>query len=96
MESIIQDEKVCFWCGRNGNGDPLESHHIFGGSNRKHSEKDGLKVWLCGNRCHRNGEHAAHRNFETNQALKQIGQVAWETKYGTREQFIRRYGRSWI
>lgn len=42
------DERVCWLCGRNGNGDPLECHHIFGGAMRKKSEKYGLKVYLCG------------------------------------------------
>ena len=50
------DERVCWLCGRNGNGDPLECHHIFGGAMRKKSEKYGLKVYLCGDRCHRNGD----------------------------------------
>ena len=30
QKSIIQaDRKVCFLCGRNGNWDPLECHHVF-------------------------------------------------------------------
>ena len=32
------EEKECFLCGRNGNGDPLDRHHIFNGANRKKSE----------------------------------------------------------
>lgn len=50
------NDKRCFLCGRNDSGDPLERHHIFGGANRKKSEKYGLVVYLCGNRCHRNGQ----------------------------------------
>lgn len=42
----------CWLCGRWG---WLEEHHIFGGANRKKSEKYGLKVGLCGDTCHRNG-----------------------------------------
>lgn len=97
-KSIIQKDKThCFLCGRNGNGDPLEKHHcIYGTSNRKHSDDDGLVVWLCGNRCHRNGEYAVHNNRKTSENLKQIAQLAWEANYGTREQFIQRYGKSWI
>ena len=43
--------RVCAICGRNGMGDPLEKHHIFGGAYRKKSEKYGLTVYLCGMRC---------------------------------------------
>ena len=80
MKSIIQTEKVCYLCGcctPTGYYDGLEEHHIFfGRSNRKHSEKRGLKVWLCGETCHRNGKRSAHRNRETDLYLKRIGQAA--------------------
>ena len=48
-KSILQKDKECFLCTRMQD---LEQHHIFGGPNRKWSEKYGLKVWLC-QRCHR-------------------------------------------
>lgn len=60
MKSIMHDGTYCYKCGRNGCGDYLEWHHIFDGPNRKFSEKYGLKVRLCGNRCHRNGKEAVH------------------------------------
>ena len=63
MKSIMQsDTSRCYLCARNGNGDRLEKHHVFGGSNRKFSEEDGLTVFLCGDSCHRNGPFSAHRN----------------------------------
>lgn len=97
MKSIMQnDDKVCYLCGRNGNGDPLEEHHCFGGANRKLSEKDGLKVYLCGSRCHRNGFMAVHQNKKTADALKKKAQAAWESRYGTREEFRQRYGRNYL
>lgn len=49
----VAEYKECFLCKRNGSGDRLERHHIFGGANRWKSEKLGLVVWLCGERCHR-------------------------------------------
>ena len=52
----------CWLCGRWG---WLEEHHIFGGANRKKSEKYGLKVGLCGDTCHRNGKDAAHQSAVT-------------------------------
>lgn len=100
MKSIIQTEKVCFLCGcctPTGYYDGLEEHHIFfGRSNRKHSEKRGLKVWLCGETCHRNGKRSAHRNRETDLYLKRIGQAAYEETYGDRADFIAEFGKSWL
>ena len=100
MKSIIQTEKVCFLCGcctPTGYYDGLEEHHIFfGRSNRKHSEKRGLKVWLCGETCHRNGKRSAHRNRETDLYLKRIGQAAYEEVYGDRAAFIAEFGRSYL
>ena len=74
MKSIIQKEKRCFLCGcctPTGFYDGLEDHHVFfGRGNRAKSEKLGLKVWLCGETCHRNGKRAAHRNRETDLFIK--------------------------
>ena len=44
-------ERECFLCGRNGADDPLDKHHIFGGAYRKKSERYGLTVYLCHDRC---------------------------------------------
>lgn len=103
-KSIIQaDRKVCFLCGRNGNGDPLECHHVFfGNPNRQHSDEDGLVVWLCGNRCHKYGKNAVHRDDFTNRYLKREAQHIWEwdrmrkgmTAEEARKAFISRYGKS--
>ena len=98
MKSVMQsDNSRCYLCRRNGSGDPLEEHHIFFGSaNRALSEEDGMKVMLCGNRCHRNSKEAAHRNRQTDLLLKQKAQTAWEARNGSRDDFIRRYGRSYL
>ena len=47
-KSIMHDGMTCFLCGANGSMDHLHWHHIFGGPNRRWSEKFGLKVRLCG------------------------------------------------
>ena len=97
MYSILQNDKTyCYMCGRNGQGDPLEKHHIFRGINRKKSEEDGLFVWLCGSRCHREGEKAVHRNKDTMKMLQEIGQKAWEQEYGTRKDFVKRYHKNYL
>lgn len=93
-KSILQtDREYCYLCGRNGNGDPLEKHHVFGGTaNRKKSEKYGLYVWICGSRCHREGPVSAHRCKLTALRLKIDAQKAFERTH-TREEFYQEFGR---
>lgn len=96
-KSIVQnDEKTCFLCGRNGARDRLEKHHIFGGANRKLSDEDGLFIWICGDRCHRNGRLSAHKSAVTATLLHEIGQKAWEKAYGSRAEFAKRYGKNFL
>ena len=83
MKSIIQEKKVCSFC------DPtvgLEEHHIFEGRNRKNSEKYGLKVYLCVK--HHTGEEGIHFDPIRNKLLKIIGQMYFEQKLGSVEDFI--------
>lgn len=45
MDSIMQNKKRCYVCGLYA---PVEEHHIFfGNPNRRISEENGFKVWLC-------------------------------------------------
>jgi hypothetical protein len=87
----------CWLCGANGNGDPLDKHHIFGGANRKKSDRMGLVVYLCHNRCHIFGRNAAHQNKETMLKLHQYGQRkamdenGWDT-----DRFIAEFGRNYL
>lgn len=83
------NDKRCFLCGRNDSGDPLERHHIFGGANRKKSEKYGLVVYLCGNRCHRNGDQMRR--------LRRYGQLTIMKDEGwTEDDFRREFGKSYL
>ena len=93
MKSIIQHEKVCFLCGARVG---LEEHHIFGGVNRKWSEKYGLKVWLCGIKCHREGADSAHKSKKTAESLHRLGQIAFEGRHGSREDFRRIFGKNYL
>lgn len=96
-KSIIQeDSSKCFLCGRNGSGDPLEMHHVFPGNpNRKHSDEDGLVVYLCGNRCHRNGKLSAHKSAVVAELLKVEAQKAYEDR-NSRAEFMKRYGKNYL
>lgn len=89
--------KTCWLCGRNGNGDRLERHHIFGSYNRNNSEKYGLVVWLCGDRCHRNGKHSAHQSSDTRKILHKYGQLKWMRENdGTIEDFMKIFGKNYL
>ena len=78
----------CLICGREAS----DRHHLFSGTaNRRLSEEDGMVVMLC-RKCHR----MVHDDPNWNKATKAYGQRLWEEKYGTREEFIRRYGKSWL
>ena len=93
MESIIQSDKECYVCRTTSD---LHSHHIyFGNSNRKQSEKYGMKVWLCG-RHHNMSNEGVHFNKELNTHLKQLAQEVFEQETGNREQFRMIFGRSYI
>lgn len=70
----VSEYRCCYLCGANGSMDPLDRHHIFGGANRKLSEKYGLTVYLCHSKCHIFGPEAVHNNRNAMQMLHEIGQ----------------------
>lgn len=91
------DERRCFLCGRNGAQDTLDLHHIFGGANRKKSEKYGLVVYLCHKRCHIFCPGSVHQNASQMKRLKRYGQLRVMKEQGwTEEDFIREFGKSYI
>lgn len=93
------DDKKCFICGRNGRGDRLERHHqhIFGGANRKLSEKYGLVVWLCGERCHRTGKYSSHQNADVADYLHRYGQKKAMREQGwDKQMFILIFGKNYL
>lgn len=79
MKSIVENNpaECCYLCGRMGY---LERHHIFGGPNRKLSEKYGLTVHLCRS-CHQDSKEGVHFNREKREHLHRIGQQAFEERY---------------
>lgn len=92
MKSVLQTEKECFVCGTTFN---LHDHHIFfGTSNRKQSEKYGMKVWLCQE--HHTGSAGAHFNKDLDMHLKKFAQTHFEANLGTRTAFRSIFGRSYM
>lgn len=78
------NQGMCFLCHEYKK---LEEHHIFGGANRKNSQKYKLKVNLCAE-CHREGPKAAHKCAETAQKLHEYGQKLAMRRYGwTKDEF---------
>lgn len=92
IDSIISNEKECFRCGTTLN---LHRHHIFGGSRRKISERFGCWVYLCANH-HNMTNNGIHFDKAFDTAMKQRCQRKWEQKWGSREDFIRMFGRSYL
>lgn len=91
------DERRCWLCGRNGAGDPLDVHHVFNGALKKKSEKYGLLVYLCHDRCHENGKKAVHRNADTRRELCQWAQrKAMEENGWSMEDWHREFGKSYL
>lgn len=90
------NENNCYLCGANVTVDYLHWYHVFGGANRKKSEHYGLKVRICGQQCHENGKYAVHRNKETDRRLKEAGQRAFEHEHGSREDFMRIFGKNYL
>jgi len=88
----------CFLCGRNRGGiNFLAEHHIFGNSNRKHSEKYGLKVLLCNHDCHIYGPKSAHKNKDTAQMLHEYGQRKFMREQSASiADFVKIFGKNYL
>lgn len=93
----MTDNRRCFLCGRNGASDPLDLHHIFPGACSKKSEKYGLVVYLCHNRCHIFAKTAVHQNEGQMRRLKRYGQLrAMQEQGWTEDDFRREFGKSYL
>ena len=92
MKSILQNEKKCFLCDTTYD---LHDHHIFFGSaNRKISEANGFKVWLCA--YHPNmSDYSVHHNRKLDLLVKKVCQRKYE-KTHDRDEFIKLIGRSYL
>jgi hypothetical protein len=74
----------------------VERHHIYGAYNRKKSEEYGFVVPLRYD-LHPNGAQADMRYAkQIDEHLKKMGQEYFETHYGTREEFMEIFGRSYL
>lgn len=94
MVSVFQNKKECFACKTTT---CLNDHHIFPGSRRKISEKYGFKVFLCVNH-HTIFKESVHQNPNKglDLELKQMAQEYYEEHIGTREDWMREFGKNYL
>lgn len=92
LTSVFTDDMDhCFFTG----AAPVERHHIYGGSNRKKSEKYKFVVPLRPD-LHPNGVFAGPDAKEIDTKLKTMAQEYYEEHYGTRDDFRREFGKSYL
>lgn len=73
----------------------IEWHHVFFGTgNHKLSDKYGMIVPLCVE--HHRGITGVHRNRAVDLKVKEMGQRAFEEKVGSREEFMKIFGRNYL
>lgn len=93
--SILTDDMDhCIYTGSN----IVERHHVFyrmGGGMKEECEKYGFIAPLRPD-LHPNGVHAGKDAKRVDIELKQHCQTYYEQHYGTREQFIKEFGMSWL
>ena len=92
LSSVFTDDMdSCIFTG----AQPVERHHIFGGVYRNKSERYGFVVPLRPD-LHPNGVHAGPQAKEIDTRLKQMAQEYFEQHLGTREDFRREFGKSYL
>lgn len=93
MKSILSNDKKCLICGSTIG---LHRHHIFyGTANRKKSEEDGCWCYLCGVH-HNMSSKGVHFNKKNDLKVKRLCQERWEELNGSREEFRKRFGQSYL
>lgn len=82
-KSILQESKQCYITGQTV---PLHRHHIFAGSRRKISEREGFWVYLAP-WLHNGSEQGVHGRdgHELDLRLKQECQAAYEKEHSRQE-----------
>lgn len=92
LKSVFTDDMDhCFFTG----SAPVERHHIFGGANRKKSEKRNFVVPLRPD-LHPNGVYAGRYAKVVDMYLKDMAQRYYEEHIGTREEFMSEFGRNYL
>lgn len=88
---LTDDMDTCMYTG----SPYIERHHVFGGPNRALSEKYGYIAPLRYD-LHPNGANRGSDAGDIDLMLKQQCQRHYEEHHGTREQFIKEFGKSYL
>jgi NAD-dependent dihydropyrimidine dehydrogenase PreA subunit len=91
MHSIFSEAKECWICG---SCRWLELHQVFGGANKKKSEKYGLMVYLC-HYCHNEPPNGVHHNKERMDWLRAEGQKRFEAEHPELD-FLKVFGKNYL
>jgi len=95
LKSVFTDDMDhCMFTGSS----PVERHHIFynmGGGMKKKCEKYGFIAPLRPD-LHPNGVYAGKDAKDVDLKLKTMAQSYYEEHYGTREEFIREFGKNYL
>ena len=73
----------------------VERHHIFGASNKARCEKYGFIAPLRYD-LHPNGANVGKEGLSVDTKLKTMAQEYYEEHYGSREDFRREFGKSYL
>lgn len=93
MDSIVSNKRKCYFCWTTDN---LHRHHIFyGTANRERSEEYGCWVYLCAAH-HNMTPYSVHFNKQYDLSLKRIAQRRFEERCGSREDFVKVFGRNYL
>jgi hypothetical protein len=82
----MKEWHACKACGTTS----TEVHHIFGGANRKHSDRHGLVIRLCRD-CH----ERMHKDMAFAEKYKKLAQMKFEKLHG-HEEFMKVFGRNYL
>lgn len=102
MRSVLHNksEGTCYLCkllhDDYSRKQTTEHHVIHGTAGRKMAEQYGMKVYLCFGHHGAKGGEDVHRPDLNNydQMLRVIAQKKWEAELGSREDWIRIFGKS--
>lgn len=94
-EKCIMPDRPPYWRNYDAvknHREMFHKHHVFAGYNRGHSDEDGLVIFLT---------PTQHEQIHKNQngvwlMAKQEAQRVYEAKLGSRIDFIKRYGKSYL
>ena len=94
MKTILDPgSSCCYLCGKAAN---LECHHVFGGANRKASDRYGLTVRLC-HECHNEPPHGVHHNATNQKKLqRRVQRVAMRHYKWSVEEFRLIFGKNFL